>query len=144
MGIMRLEHKRGLGWGYILGSNQHTYLKQYLKQDEITKDVSSNRPSPENESEVAQSCPTLCDPMDCSPPPSMGFSRQEYWSGLPFPSPGDLPDPGIKARSPALQADALTSEPPDQSLGAPKLQGQEEGEEPAKETKGRPIKEKGL
>ena len=43
---------------------------------------------------------------------SMGFSRQEYWSGLPFPSPGDLPDLGIKPRSPALEADALTSEPP--------------------------------
>ena len=42
----------------------------------------------------------------------MGFSRQEYWSGLPFPSPGDLPDPGIEPRSPALQAEALTSEPP--------------------------------
>ena len=42
----------------------------------------------------------------------MGFSRQEYWSGLPFPSPGDLPDPGIKPRSPALQADALSSELP--------------------------------
>ena len=42
----------------------------------------------------------------------MGFSRQEYWSGLPFPSPGDLPDPGIEPRSPALQADALPSEPP--------------------------------
>ena len=45
-------------------------------------------------------------------PPSMGFSRQECWSGLPFPSPGDLPDPGIKPESPALQADALPSEPP--------------------------------
>ena len=45
-------------------------------------------------------------------PLSMGFSRQEYWSGLPFPSPGDLPDPGIESRSPALQADALTFEPP--------------------------------
>ena len=45
-------------------------------------------------------------------PLSMGFSRQEYWSGLPFPSPGDLPDPGIEPRSPALQADALPSEPP--------------------------------
>ena len=112
----------------------------------------------------AQLCPTLCDPMDCSPlgsslhgisqlkilrwvtipffrasswprdqkrkkekvkslshvrlfvapwtvahqaPPSMEFSRQEYWSGLPFPSPGNLPDPGIEPRSPALQADAL-------------------------------------
>ena len=44
--------------------------------------------------------------------PSMGFSRQEYWSGLPFPSPGDLPNPGIEPGSPTLQADTLTSEPP--------------------------------
>ena len=44
-------------------------------------------------------------------PPSMEFSRQEYWSGLPFPSPGDLPNAGIEPASPALQADALTSEP---------------------------------
>jgi len=43
---------------------------------------------------------------------SMGFSKQEYWSGLPFPSPGDLPDPGIEPESPTLEADALTSEPP--------------------------------
>ena len=51
-------------------------------------------------------------------PPSMGFSRQEYWSGLPFPSPGDLPDPGIKPQSPALQADTLPSKPPGKcSLG---------------------------
>ena len=42
----------------------------------------------------------------------MGFSRQEYWSGLPFPPPGDLPDPAIEPRSPTLQADALTSHPP--------------------------------
>ena len=46
---------------------------------------------------------------------SMGFFRQEYWSGLPFPSPGDLPDPGIKPKSPALKADALPSEPPGKS-----------------------------
>ena len=45
-------------------------------------------------------------------PLSMGFSRQEYWSGLPFPSPGDLPAPEIKPESPSFQADALTSEPP--------------------------------
>ena len=45
-------------------------------------------------------------------PLSMGFSRQEYWSELPFPSPGDLPDPEIEPRSPALQADSLLSEPP--------------------------------
>ena len=128
----------------------------------------------ESESEVAQSCPTLCDSMDCrlpgfsvygifqakilewvaisysrgpSPPrdgnslscykvkslsrvpsfatpwtvacqapPSMGFPRQEYWSGLPFPSPRDFPDPGIEPRSPALQADSLPSEPPGKYL----------------------------
>ena len=44
--------------------------------------------------------------------PSMGFSRREYWSGLPFLSSGDLPDPGIESRSPTFQTDALTSEPP--------------------------------
>ena len=55
--------------------------------------------------------------MDCvahQVPLSMGFSRQEHWSRLPFPSPGDLPDPGIEPRSPALRADALTSELPGQ------------------------------
>ena len=48
-------------------------------------------------------------------PLSMGYSRQEYWSELPFPSPGDLPDPGIEPRYPALQADSLTSESPGMS-----------------------------
>ena len=94
-----------------------------------------------SESEVAQSCPTLSNPMDCSPPGSsvhgtlqarvlewgaiafsnqaplsMGFSRQGYWNGLPFPFPGDLPDPGIKPGSPALQADSLPTELPGKSL----------------------------
>ena len=56
-----------------------------------------------------QLCPTLCDSMDCSPPGSSvhEFSRQEYWSGLPFPSPRDLPDTGTKARSSAQQADSF-------------------------------------
>ena len=49
-------------------------------------------------------------------PLSMGFSRQEYWSGLPFPSPGDLPDPGTKPGSSASQADALPSEPPGKNI----------------------------
>ena len=48
----------------------------------------------------------------CQAPMSMGFSRQEYWSGLPFPSPGHLPHPGIETGSPALQVDSLPSEPP--------------------------------
>ena len=65
---------------------------------------------------VAQSYLTLCDPHDCDPtvtcqdPLSMRFSRQGYWSGLPFPSPGDRPDPGIEPRSPAQQADSLPTE----------------------------------
>ena len=46
----------------------------------------------------------------------MGFPRQEYWNELPFPSPGDLPDPGIEHQSPALQADSLSSEPPGKPL----------------------------
>ena len=50
---------------------------------------------------------------------SMGFSRQEYWSGLPFPSLGDLPDPGIEPGSPTLQADPLPSEPPGKKLPPP-------------------------
>ena len=71
----------------------------------------------ESESEVAQSCPTLCDPMDCS---LSGFSvhgvfQARVLSGVPFPSPEDLPDPEIEPRSPALQADALSSEPPGKS-----------------------------
>ena len=48
----------------------------------------------------------------CQAPLSMGFPRQEYWSGLPFPSPGDLPDPGIEPWFPTLQADSLPSESP--------------------------------
>ena len=65
-------------------------------------------------SEVAPSCPTLCDPMDCSLSGSSvhGIIQEECWSGLPFPSLGDLPDQGIEPGSPASQADALPSEPP--------------------------------
>ena len=51
----------------------------------------------------------------CQAPLSMGFSRQEYWSGWPFPSPRQIPDPGIEPRSPELQADSLPSEPPEKS-----------------------------
>ena len=72
---------------------------------------------------VAQLCLTLCDPMDPQvplrgtrqAPLSVEFSRQEYWSGLPFPTPGDLPDPGIEPiplASPALTGGSFTAEPP--------------------------------
>ena len=61
---------------------------------------------------VAKSCPTLGTPLTvaCQAPLSMGFSRQEYWSGLPFPSPRDLPNPGIEPGSSAQQADSLPAE----------------------------------
>ena len=63
---------------------------------------------------ITQSYPTLCDPMDTAhlAPLSMGFSRQEYLSGLPCPPPGDLPNPGIQPRSPASQMDSLLYELP--------------------------------
>ena len=60
-------------------------------------------------------------------PLSMGFSRQEYWSGLPLPSPGDLPDPGIELSSPALQADSLPSELPGKSPKAESLSSKPPG-----------------
>ena len=61
---------------------------------------------------VAKLCPTLATPLTVAhqAPLFMGFSRQEYWRGLPFPSPGDLSDSGLEPRSPALQADSLPTE----------------------------------
>ena len=63
---------------------------------------------------VIQSCPTIATPWTVAHQAclSMGFPRQEYWSGLPFPSPGDLPDEGIEPGSPVLQADSLLTELP--------------------------------
>ena len=63
---------------------------------------------------VTQRCSTLATPWTVAlqTPLSMGFPRQEYWGGLPFPSPGDLPDPGIEPGSPALQVNSLPTEPP--------------------------------
>ena len=64
-----------------------------------------------------RSCLTLSDPMNCGPPDSsvMEFSRQEYWSGLPCPPSGDLPDPGIEPVSPVLQVESLPTGPPGKS-----------------------------
>ena len=67
---------------------------------------------------ATQSCPTLCDPRDYSLPGSSvhGILQTRILDQLPFPSPGDLPNPGIKPRSPALQQDSLPSEPPQKPL----------------------------
>ena len=88
--------KWGLGMGQILLSFQSTTYQvvvAYL---------------------IAQSCPALVNSWTVArqAPLSLGFSRQEYWSGLPFPLVGDLPHPGIEPGSPVLQADSLPSEPP--------------------------------
>ena len=77
----------------------------------------------------AQSCPTLCDPVDYiayQAPLSMEFSRQEYWSGLPFPPPWDLPNPRIKPaslQSPALAGGFFTTAPPGNPQGLRKWYG---------------------
>ena len=67
-----------------------------------------------------QLCLTLCNSMECSLPACSvhGILRQEYWSGLPFPSPGDLPDPEIKPKSPTLHAVSLLAEPPGETWEA--------------------------
>ena len=68
----------------------------------------------ESESEIAQLCPLFATPWTVAyqAPLLMGFSRQGHWSGLPFPSLGDLPNSGIKPPSPSLRADTIPSEPP--------------------------------
>ena len=90
------------------------YLES-IKQGEVSQKV--------NES-VNQLCPTLTIlwAVAHQAPLTIGFQRQEYWSGLPFPSPGDLPNPGIKPGSPASQADTLPSESP----GKPKSEREEQ------------------
>ena len=77
-------------------------LSSSLESRSYVKDV--NFATCQVKVKVSLLCPTLCDPME--------FSRPEYWSGQPFPSPGDLPNPGIRPRSPALQADSLPAETP--------------------------------
>ena len=83
---------------------ERDHLKPNLKDNKKILKIAC-----ESEVKVIQSCPTLCDPMD----------RPEYWSGEPFPSPGDLPNPGIEPRSPVLQVDSLPADPqgkPENSL----------------------------
>ena len=100
-------------WHSYVTFKQNTFLPMilicsiYLHNNWITYWVFNKPPGL-----IAKSCPTLVTPWAVAPqaPPSVGFSRQKYWSGLPFPSPGDLPDPGIKPRSPMLQADSLPTE----------------------------------
>ena len=83
----------------------------------MVPEISYNALRVEVEVLVAQSCPTLCDPMDCScqAPLSVGCRRQECWSRLPFPSPGDLPEPGI-SRVSCIAGEFFTTLPPKNSV----------------------------
>ena len=95
-------------------------LKETLDQKEDETDLPHQKISYKNKLEhsgggggvVAESCPTVATPwtVACQVPLSVGFSRQECWRRLPFPSPGDRPDPGIEPRSLALQAKSLPTE----------------------------------
>ena len=78
-------------------------LNRHLLHWQVDSFTMNHQGSPITTCAHAQSCLTLCESMDvaCQAPLSMEFSRQEYWSGLPFSPPGDLPDPGIRPRSPA-------------------------------------------
>ena len=93
------------------GCNKKRQL-QTVKVLPKTKNSSDHKKKKEREKVKSLSrVRTLCKPTDYSPP-STDFTRQEYWRGLSFPPPGDLPNPGIEAGSLALRADALLSEPP--------------------------------
>ena len=83
------------------------------KELDLTEQLNNNKPTGE-EIEVAQSCLTLCDPVDCSPPGSSihGIHQARILERVAISFSRGLPNPGIKLRSPTLQADALTSEPP--------------------------------
>ena len=105
---------------------------QEVSQEELRTSCRRNLPvSQEQISDgggLVAKCPTLATPriVAWQAPLSMGFFRQEYWSGLPFPSPGDLPNPGIEHESPALQADSLLTElggKPQEQIGSPQIQG---------------------
>ena len=101
------------GLNALVRGYSHRILVTFLSREATRRSLQPGRePSPHCAPAHAQGLIhvlLLCDPMDCSPPSSSvhGLSRQEYWSGLPFPSPGDLPNLGVKPASPALQVDSL-------------------------------------
>ena len=101
------------GLNALVRGYSHRILVTFLSREATRRSLQPGRePSPHcapAHAQVLIHVLLLCDPMDCSPPSSSvhGLSRQEYWSGLPFPSPGDLPNLGVKPTSPALQVDSL-------------------------------------
>ena len=106
LGFLGSRARRLSGWSSVVCPNNSVAL-QHVGSSQ-TRDGTFVFSTDVKWSEVAQSCLTATTwTVAHQAPPSMGFSRQEYWSGLPFPSPGAIPDPGIEPRSPALPADSL-------------------------------------
>ena len=97
------------GLNHMVARQSRMAIKNHNTEHRVKTHTDKPGSPHQSESEVAQSYLTVCDPWTVANQafPSMGFSRQEYWSGLPFPSPGDLLNPGIEPRSPILQANAL-------------------------------------
>ena len=128
-GGFRLGEFKSLAWGHTavgwswqgLKETQqllHCFISCRKTKSNLGVGCLSSSPPWSVHAKSIQSCPTVCDPMAVARQAlSMGFSRQEYWNGLPCPPPGDLPDLGIEPGSLALQPDSLPSEPP----GKPRL-----------------------
>ena len=116
---------QGPSWGWVLGAHEAGFFFHFCGwPGHLTGQVRQLPSQGWHSDHVrAQSCLTLSDPGDCMQPARRlcprGFPRQEYWSELPYPPPGDLLNSGIEPRSPTLQADSLLSEP----LGKPKNTG---------------------
>ena len=99
-----------MGWHVHIPSAQGAALKRYEEEPNRRKSHLLNCCC--CCSLITKSCLILCNPTDDNPPLSMGFSRQEYWSRLQFPSPGDLSDPGTEPKSPELAGRFFITEPP--------------------------------
>ena len=113
---------RGDWWALPWGHKSWTWLSDWAYMNTHHPESDRSHLNDSHYSAAAakscQLCPTPCGPIDGTQqaPPSLGFSRQEYWSGLQFHSPGDLPDPGIKPASPALTGGFFTTESSEKSL----------------------------
>ena len=115
------SNKMAAGLNHMVARQSKMAIKNHYTDHRVNTHTDKPGSLHQSESEVAQSYLTVCDPWTVANQafPSMGFSRQEYWSGLPFPSPGDLLDPGIEPRSPwvagrqgCIAGRSLNSEPP--------------------------------
>ena len=117
------NHMDGGAWSRLLSMGSQRVRHDWETSLILTLNLSTKVNYISSVCWVTESCLTLVMPwtVACQAPLSIGFSRQEYWSGLPFPSPGNLLDPGIEPRSPALEADSFTVWVTREPHGLPKM-----------------------